>query len=142
VPTLPAEEMPEVLPADEDSIITRFAHRNMRVVNVVNVIVGVGAGVLITPVAAFLAVLSGGAGHGHYELARLFFPYTMLLTRLAGDTITLPLILLALAQFPVYGAVLGIARSRSRVVAAGGLLLAGHTIAVVLCFSGLIPNFS
>jgi hypothetical protein len=120
-----------------------FAHRNMRVVNVVNVIVGVGAGVLITPVAAFLAVVSGGAGHGHYVLPRLLFPYVFLLHRLYGDIskAPLPLALLALAQFPLYGAVLGIARSRSRVVAAGGLLLAGHTIAVLLFYWLVFCNF-
>ena len=106
------------------------------------VLVGVGIGVLITPVAAILAVLSSGAGHGHYEFARLFFPYTMLLTRLQGDTITLPLLALALVQFPLYGAILGITGSKRRAALAGVLLLVVHTVAVIVCFSGAIPNFS
>jgi hypothetical protein len=106
------------------------------------VITGIGIGVLVTPVAVFLAVASGGAGHGHYEFARLFFPYTMLLTRLPDDTITLPLMVLALAQFPLYGAIIGLAASKARTALAVILLLSVHTVAVVLCFSGMIPNFS
>jgi hypothetical protein len=88
------------------------------------------------------AVVSGGAGHGHYVFARLFFPYSMLLTRLAGDTITVPLMVLALAQFPLFGALLGITRSKPSAVVASILLLVAHTVAVVVCFSGVIPNFS
>jgi hypothetical protein len=34
----------------------------------------VGLGVLIAPLPLFLAIVSGGAGHGHYVFARLFFP--------------------------------------------------------------------
>jgi hypothetical protein len=107
-----------------------------------NALAGVGIGVVITPVAVMLAIISGGAGHGHYEFARLFFPYTMLLTRFVGDTITGPLIGLALAQFPLYGAVIGITRSKPSAAVAGVLLLVAHTVAVVLCLSGVIPNFS
>jgi hypothetical protein len=107
------------------------------------VAIGIAIGVAITPLAAVLAIASGGAGHGHYEFTRLFFPYTMLLTRVAGDTITLPLIVLALAQFPIYGAVIGAcARRHHEAILAGGVLLVAHTVAAVLCFSGIIPNFS
>jgi len=109
---------------------------------VVKVLAGVGIGALITPVAAMLAVWSGGAGHGHYEFARLFFPYTMLLTRLVDDVVTLPLIVLALAQFPLYGAIIGIAGSKGSSAVAGVLLLVVHIVAVVVCFSGAIPNLS
>jgi hypothetical protein len=103
---------------------------------------GIGIGVAITPVAAMLAMASAGAGHGHYELARVFFPYTMLLTRWAGDSITLPLLVLALAQFPLYGAIIGIWGRRSSAAFAAGMLLLGHAVAVVVCFSGVISNFS
>ena len=107
------------------------------------VAVGVGVGVATTPVAAMLAIVSSGAGHGHYEFARLFFPYTMLLTHLADNTITMPLIVLALAQFPIYGAFIGTCGGDIwLVIKMGGLILAAHVIAAVFCFSGLIPNFS
>lgn len=108
----------------------------------INFSAGIGIGVLITPVAVTLAVMSGGAGHGHYEFARLFFPYTMLLTRLVGDTITLPLMALALAQFPLYGEIIGFAKSKGSAAIAAVLLVVAHTIAVIVCFSGAIPNFS
>ena len=103
---------------------------------------GVGVGVLIAPVALFLAIASGGAGHGHYEFARLFFPYTLLLTRLTGNTITLPLILLALAQFPLYGGLIGLCRDAKRATFAALLIFVAHAAAAAVCFSGVIPNFS
>jgi hypothetical protein len=106
-------------------------------------VIGFVIGVAFAPVAAMLAVQSGGAGHGCYEFAGLFFPYTMLLTRLTGDTITLPLIALALAQFPMYGAAIGMcARRRWVAIRVSWVLLIAHAVAVVFCFSGLIPNFS
>jgi hypothetical protein len=63
-------------------------------------LVGVGVADWDVP----LAVASGGVGQGDYVAARLP-PPAMLLTRLAGDTITPTLMLLALAQFPLYGGV-------------------------------------
>jgi hypothetical protein len=107
-----------------------------------NVIVGVGIGVLLTPIAIILAVLSAGVGHGHYEFARLFFPHTMLLTRLTDDSITVPLIILALAQFPLYGAIIGVTGSRNSAALTAALLLVVHVVAAIICFSGVIPNFS
>jgi hypothetical protein len=109
----------------------------------ISVIVGLGLGVAITPLAITLAIISGGAGHGHYEFARALFPYTMLLTRVSGDTITMPLIVLALAQFPTYGAVIGACSHRHlAVILVGATLLFAHTLVAVFCFSGIIPNFS
>ena len=52
------------------------------------VLTGVLVGVAVTPVAAVLAEMSAGAGHGNYGLARLLFPGPMFLTLLAEDTIT------------------------------------------------------
>jgi hypothetical protein len=104
----------------------------------------VSIGGLVTLPAALLAIASGGAGHGNYLFARVLFPYPMLLTRLTDDTVTLPLIVLGLAQFPLYGVVVGLAASRGRRpgwYAVAGLTLA-HLGAVVPCFSGTIPNFS
>jgi hypothetical protein len=100
------------------------------------------AGVLLTPVAVFLAILSGGGGHGHYEFARLFFPYTMLLTRVTGDIITTPLMGLALFQFPVYGAAIGYAAVHRRALWTFVSIAVVHAIAAGFCFSGLVPNFS
>jgi len=103
---------------------------------------GVAIGVVLTPIAAVLAVVSGGAGHGDYLLARLLFPYTMLLTRLTGDVITVPLVVLALAQFPIYGAIMGVAFSRPSATAISVFVVVSHLVAAGLCFSGMLPNFS
>jgi hypothetical protein len=65
-------------------------------------IVGLVLGVLATPVAIVLGVASGGSGHGHYFIAKLLFPVTMLST-LAFKSITPPFILVAFVQFPIYG---------------------------------------
>ncbi len=108
----------------------------------IKMIAGVGVGAVIAPVALFLAIASGGAGHGHYEFARLFFPYTLLLTRLTGNSITLPLILLALAQFPLYGGLIGLCRDAKRATFAALLIFVAHAAAAAVCFSGAIPNFS
>jgi hypothetical protein len=97
---------------------------------------------MVTLFAAVLAVASGGAGHGHYLMARLLFPHSMLLTRLTGDTIAVPLIALALVQFPLYWIVVRKAIRGSVGWDAVALLGGAHAIAVVLCFSGMIPIFS
>ena len=98
---------------------------------------GILIGTVIAPVALLAAIVSADAGHGDFLLAKILFPYSLLLTRLAGDTITDPLIGLALIQFPLYGlAATSFSTARPKVY-----LLALHTICAILCFSGLLPNF-
>ena len=70
-------------------------------------IFGICSGIIITPLVAFIAIVLAGAGHGSYSFAKLMFPFTMILTLLFNDTITYPLIGLALLQFPFYGYLLG-----------------------------------
>jgi hypothetical protein len=106
------------------------------------ILIGAGLGILATLPAALLALASAGGGHGHYELARALFPFSMLLTPLAGDTITAPLIVLALVQFPLYGAAIGFAAANGRAGLVALILLVLHGVAAALCFSGMIPNFS
>ena len=95
-------------------------------------------GAVITPFALAGAITSAGAGHGHYLIAKLLFPYSMLLTHLTSDTITQPLIALALIQFPLYGLVAGSFSTRLPLL---GLLLL-HAASAALCFTGLLPSFS
>jgi hypothetical protein len=65
---------------------------------------------------------------------------------LTGNTITLPLIMLALAQFPLYGGLiglgLGLGRDAKRAASAALLIFVAHAAAAAVCFSGAIPNFS
>ena len=53
----------------------------------------------------FLGLMSAGAGHGDYFLAKILFPYTLLSTA-AFDRIEPPFMFL-LIQYPVYGVVIG-----------------------------------
>jgi len=71
-------------------------------------ILSVLVGVLLAPVALFMAIMSAGAGHGHYVAAKILFPFTMASTYIWG-TITLPFIILAIVQFPFYGWLTGCA---------------------------------
>jgi hypothetical protein len=103
---------------------------------------GVALGALITPFAAMLAIASSGAGHGDYILARVMFPYGMLLTRLVESTFFYLLIGLALAQFPFYGALVVWRTDLKKSVVTAFAIAAVHLMAVVACFSGFLPNFS
>lgn len=102
-------------------------------------------GLLITPVAMVLAFLSAGAGHGNYVLPRLLFPYSMLLTLVTGDEITGPLLTLALAQFPSYGLLLGVASlllGKPTLWITLTAIAIAHLSVAAVCFSGPLPNFS
>lgn len=102
---------------------------------------GFGIGCFATGPALLLAILSGGAGHGHYGFARAIFPFEMLGTLLTGREITMPLIIAACIQLPIYGIILGYGLSRRDAVLPGTLAIL-HGMAVLFCFSDVIPNFS
>lgn len=108
--------------------------------SVITALIGVATGIAVGIVALYAAMISSGAGHGAYVAARALFPFSMLLTLVEGAIGPLS-IGVALLQFPLYGACIGwmTARSRWRGVA---ILVGAHLAAALLCFSGLIPNFS
>lgn len=105
-------------------------------------IMGLALGALITPFAVMLAIASAGAGHGDYILARVLFPYSMLLTRFVESTFLYPLIGWALAQFPFYGFLIAWRTGLKRNVATAAAITAAHLVAVAVCFSGFLPDFS
>lgn len=101
---------------------------------------GVGIGAIIAILAIFAAIVSGGAGHGTYIAASVLFPFSMLLARIEGSIGPIGMTV-GVLQFPLYGAVAG------RAVAVRGNsyflpLTTVHLVAVLACFSGLLPNFS
>lgn len=101
---------------------------------------GAGIGAIMAIPAIFAAIASGGAGHGTYIAARVLFPFSMLLTRLEGS-IGLIGMAVGVLQLPLYGAVAG----RAVAVRGNSLFLpltTVHLVAVLACFSGLLPNFS
>ncbi len=101
-------------------------------------LVGFWLGVAATVPAAGLAVASGGLGHGDYLMARLLYPYTMILWERSGGDLTGPLIALALAQLPAYGLALGAAYADKRARRPlGAAMILSHLAAVAYC-----PSFS
>ncbi len=100
--------------------------------------IGVGMGTALTLPAIFLAILSGGAGHGTYLFARLFFPYPMLLTPLTGGSIAVPSMVLAFLELPLEGALVGLAFA-SKHPRIAGIVVGAHLLAFGLCSS--LSNF-
>lgn len=95
----------------------------------------------LTVLALLIAIASAGAGHGDYLAARLLFPLAMLASLLTEDTIKVPSTVIALLQFPAYGALIGWCWARH--VRYLPLLAATvHILAAIMCFAGLLPNFS
>lgn len=84
---------------------------------------------VVGPACLYLAVVSAGMGHGSYTAALMFFPFTMLSTRLFGS-ITAPFALLAIIQFPIYGFILGSATAKGRLVRTMLLLLLVHALTI------------
>lgn len=95
---------------------------------------------LATPICLFLGIASAGAGHGNYFLAKLLFPFTMLSTVPLG-LITTPFILLALAQFPVYGMILGHANEKGRFMRVASVVLLIHALTAAACLRLIGGNF-
>jgi hypothetical protein len=89
---------------------------------------------LATPLLLFLVVVAAGGGHGTYWLAKMLFPWTMMSTAVT-KSITQPLIVLGIAQYPLYGIILDLARAGSRFKPAALTLLAAHFSALMLAFS-------
>ena len=102
---------------------------------------GGAVGCVVTLPAIYLAMVSAGAGHGDYGFARALFPLPMLSTLLTGNSIPIPTIVAAFAQYPLYGVIFGrgIAFKKWRAIVA---ILVIHLLATWLCFAGIFSNFS
>lgn len=92
-------------------------------------VMGLGAGILVTPPTLLLAFISAGGGHGDYLWARVFFPYAMCLP------IRILFFLLPCVQFSIYGVLIGAfassLKNAARVAAIIGIV---HAVAVAACF--------
>ncbi len=97
---------------------------------------GLVCGLCATPVALLLALFSAGSGHGDYVLARALYPIPMLTTLLTDNTITGLSVVMALTQFPAYGALVA-PGGRTRWLALGLV----HVVAVAAAFSGVLDYF-
>ena len=82
-----------------------------------------------------LGLLSAGVDQGNYRATRVLFPYTMLSVAFNGK-ITLVFQVLALLQWPIYGALLSITLKYSKWLCTICLvsLIAIHVVSVCLAF--------
>jgi hypothetical protein len=94
-----------------------------------------------TPFLLFAGIASGGAGHGNYFLAKVFFPFTMLSTLIFGSIIG-PFIALAVVQYPLYGLLLGAANEKRKGAIYALALAIIHLSAMVACLLLVRENFS
>ena len=93
------------------------------------VIVGVVLGVIL----GFVSLLAMAGGHGTYVPAALFFPAALLLS-IAVNVISKSALFVAAAQWPLYGAVLGLSARRGHARGAIICLTAVHALLTVACF--------
>ena len=98
------------------------------------------ASLVVTPICLLPAAASANAGHGSYIAAIIFSPYTML-SALIFDVISVPFIIFAVLQFPLYGAILGKAAERKRFERALSIILAAHALAASACFIPFNESF-
>lgn len=103
---------------------------------------GLLAGLLFTPIALLLSLISAGAGHGHYVAARALYPIPMSIA-IATEHIGAPSLGLALLQYPAYGALIGLAiGARRRWLLIAAISAALHLLATYFCFFGSSQQFA
>jgi hypothetical protein len=96
-------------------------------------LLGVLGGIVLGAVALVIAWAYAGAGHGTYIPAKVLFPYTMYLAVAVVGRITVPLLLLALLEFPAYGLAAGLAARRGRVGTVLVSILVLHVVMTAVC---------
>ena len=94
--------------------------------------------IVATPFALLAGLFSAGAGHGNYFVAKIVFPYTILST-IFFHSITIPFLLLAIAQFPLYGIVLSFFSGKRFPIFILALI---HLSMVMLCLLLVGEDFS
>jgi hypothetical protein len=94
-----------------------------------------------TPFCLLFAYASAGAGHGDYFFAKILFPFTML-SAVFFNSITMPFVLLAIAQFPIYGIIFGLANLKGKLDFSIAGVSVIHLLAIFTCFLSLAEKFS
>ena len=95
---------------------------------------GFVVGVAVTPITAYLALLSTGGGHGDYILVRALYPFMLLLLPYVAGSLFAPIVVaIGLFQFPVYGMVVAAAPTRRWQACRAAIVCVIHLVAVYLC---------
>ena len=95
---------------------------------------------VFTAVAICAGIASAGAGHGTYVAAKLLFPYTMFIGSALGS-ITVPLVVLAVVQYPCYSLILWFGVIRKRPVHAVVAIAIVHAVAIAVTLLSANENF-
>jgi hypothetical protein len=95
---------------------------------------GFVVGVAVTPITAYLALLSTGGGHGDYIVVHALYPFTLLILPYVAGSLFAPIVVaIGLLQFPVYGTVVAAAPTRRWQVCRAVIVCVIHLVAVYLC---------
>lgn len=86
---------------------------------------------LLTIPLLFVAILFMGGGHGTYIPAMALFPFGLISTILF-DRITMPFVVLAIIQYPLYGLIIDKARQANKSKIVWPILIAVHIILALL----------
>ena len=88
-------------------------------------------GIALTIVFFVVAVLADELGDGDLRAARVLFPYAMILERVTGSVVGVPVLGVAVIQWPAYGAMIGCWRGprRARWIL---ILVAVHACALMI----------
>jgi hypothetical protein len=95
----------------------------------------------LTPFIWFLGLMSAGAGHGDYFLAKILFPYTLLYWQLFTSSREF-FYVVAIIQYPAYGLLMGFANLYRKSLILGVVLAIVHTACVAASFTVANPYFS
>lgn len=97
--------------------------------------VGLAIGIAFTPVALYLSMLSAGAGHGDYGLAKVLYPIPVLILMCGSPAFVIALPL-AVVQYPLFGILLGYTCRQGRRAFVAVFMLTGliHVAALTFVF--------
>jgi hypothetical protein len=105
-------------------------------------LIGLALSSVVGVLCLLAAVFAAGAGHGTYLPAKILFPFAML-AGVFGRSISLPYVVLALLQFPLYGLFLGAVFRSPRFVLCVIILSCAHfAVAAVDIFMPADDSFS
>ena len=96
-------------------------------------LIPVSVGVVLSVILGLVSLLTMAGGHGTYVPAALFFPAPLLLS-IAVNAISKPALFVAAAQWPLYGAVVGLSARRGHTRVAIICLTVVHARLTVACF--------
>jgi hypothetical protein len=95
----------------------------------------------LTPFMWFLGLMSSGAGHGDYFLAKILFPYTLLAWQLFTSSREF-FFVIAIIQYPAYGLLMGVANLYRKSLLFGLALAIVHSAFVAGSLYVANPYFS